>query len=100
MRRKGVLQVIFRKVEGKVSNEQFCAHLISVSVVWHFQLFPRLGSQINAETYFHATISIPGSENQCHRRFKIGFFQGNIKPNPPANPGIFLAASAASYGAC
>src|SRR5262245_15615789 len=30
VRCKCILQVVFRRVEGKIPNEQFCAHLISV----------------------------------------------------------------------
>jgi hypothetical protein len=58
--RKRILQVILRKVEGKVPNEQFCAHLISVSPDWpiNSRLFPRIGSQIiteqNSLDDFHA----------------------------------------------
>jgi hypothetical protein len=59
MGRKCVLQVVFRQVEGKISNEQFCTHLSSVSPDWLItRPFPIIGFQIiteyNSRNDFHA----------------------------------------------
>ena len=55
VRCKCVLQVVFRRVEGKIPNEQFCAHLLSVFIAGGFvfsRLFPPIGFQTIIEPKF------------------------------------------------
>jgi len=48
--RKGIMQIVFGGVEGDISDEQFCAHLLIVCLLYHyFRLFPVAGFQITTE---------------------------------------------------
>ena len=97
VRREGVLEIVLGDVEGKISNKQFCTHVMfyCATNAAFTRLFPTIGFQIVTETSSLEDLPCRGIDKLSNsaanmnysRRIATSIFEKSfhaLQPEPPA----------------